>query len=124
MRVFVIGGFLISSLFKVRVSRLFIFSSFKTTPPLESLNHTIFTPHSTHTPLLHFFFLHSTLHAALRAASIRCDEPGQATLINLLLHNYLSENLVEQADVLVSKAPFPESATNNDAARYLFYLGE
>jgi len=44
-------------------------------------------------------------------------------LLNLLLRNYLSEDLVAQADLLVSKTTFPESAPNSETARYLYYLG-
>lgn len=44
-------------------------------------------------------------------------------LLNLLLRNYLSEHLVSQADLLVSKTTFPESAPNSEAARYMYYLG-
>jgi len=44
--------------------------------------------------------------------------------MNLLLRNYLAYNLYDQADKLVSKATFPESASNNEWARYLFYLGK
>lgn len=60
---------------------------------------------------------------ALRTATLRSDESGQATLINLLLRNYLNDNLVEQADLLNAKATFPASATNNEAARYYYYCG-
>ncbi|KAH9514326.1 26S proteasome non-ATPase regulatory subunit 3 [Bulinus truncatus] len=63
------------------------------------------------------------LHARLRTATLRCDHEGQATLINLLLRNYLHYNLYEQADKLVSKSTFPESASNNEWARFLYYLG-
>lgn len=63
------------------------------------------------------------LHARLRTATLRSDHEGQATLLNLLLRNYLHYNLFEQADKLVSKSTFPESASNNEWARYLFYLG-
>jgi len=42
--------------------------------------------------------------------------------MNLLLRNYLAYNLYDQADKLVSKATFPESASNNEWARY--YLGK
>lgn len=48
---------------------------------------------------------------------------GQAVILNCLLRNYLHYNLYEQADKLVSKSTFPESASNNEWARYLFYLG-
>ncbi|ESO86782.1 hypothetical protein LOTGIDRAFT_207043 [Lottia gigantea] len=63
------------------------------------------------------------LHARLRTATLRSDFEGQATLINLLLRNYLHYNLYEQADKLVTKSCFPESSSNNEWARYLYYLG-
>jgi hypothetical protein len=43
--------------------------------------------------------------------------------MNLLLRNYLHYNLYDQADKLVSKSVFPESANNNQLARYMYYLG-
>ncbi|KAK0058684.1 26S proteasome non-ATPase regulatory subunit 3 [Biomphalaria pfeifferi] len=67
--------------------------------------------------------IRTVLHARLRTATLRCDHEGQATLINLLLRNYLHYNLYEQADKLVSKSTFPESASNNEWARFLYYLG-
>ncbi|KAJ3330630.1 26S proteasome non-ATPase regulatory subunit [Blyttiomyces sp. JEL0837] len=63
------------------------------------------------------------LLAAQRTAILRHDVELQATLLNLLLRNYLHFNLYDQADKLVSKTSFPESAGNNQAARYLYYLG-
>jgi 26S proteasome regulatory subunit N3 len=45
-------------------------------------------------------------------------------LVNLLLRNYLLFNLYEQADKLVTKSSFPASASNNEWARHLFYLGK
>ncbi|KDQ13346.1 hypothetical protein BOTBODRAFT_45289 [Botryobasidium botryosum FD-172 SS1] len=63
------------------------------------------------------------LLAAQRTASLRRDDDCQATLINLLLSNYLSANLYSQADKLVSKTTFPTSAGNTQLARYLYYLG-
>jgi 26S proteasome regulatory subunit N3 len=41
----------------------------------------------------------------------------------LLLRSYLEYNLYDQAHKLVSKSTFPAHASNNDWARYLFYLG-
>ncbi|KAJ3413077.1 26S proteasome non-ATPase regulatory subunit [Chytridiales sp. JEL 0842] len=64
-----------------------------------------------------------TLLAAQRTATLRHDAETQAVLINLLLRNYLHFNLYDQADKLVSKTTFPESAGNNQQARYLYYLG-
>ncbi|GFR92199.1 26S proteasome non-ATPase regulatory subunit 3-like [Elysia marginata] len=63
------------------------------------------------------------LHARLRTATLHSDHEGQATLVNLLLRNYLHYSLFEQADKLVSKSTFPDSASNNEWARFLFYLG-
>jgi len=48
---------------------------------------------------------------------------GAAMYITLLLRNFLLHNLVAQANVLISKANFPESASNNQFARYFFCLG-
>ncbi|NWX43782.1 PSMD3 ATPase, partial [Steatornis caripensis] len=65
----------------------------------------------------------SFLHARLRTATLRHDADGQATLLNLLLRNYLHYNLYDQAEKLVSKSVFPEQANNNEWARYLYYTG-
>jgi 26S proteasome regulatory subunit N3 len=61
------------------------------------------------------------LLAAHRTACLRHDEIGQATLLNLLLRNFIHYNLYDQASKLVSKTTFPESASNNQFVRYLFY---
>lgn len=64
------------------------------------------------------------LLAAYRTASLKHDQIGQATLLNLLLRNYLEFNLYEQADTLMRKTSFPEGdASNNQLARYLYYTG-
>lgn len=63
------------------------------------------------------------LHSRLRTATLRNDFEGQAVLINCLLRNYLHYNLYDQADKLVSKSVFPETASNNEWARFLYYLG-
>lgn len=60
---------------------------------------------------------------AQRTATLRHDSETTAMTIILLLRNYLHYNLYSQADRLVSKINFPESATNNLIARYLYYLG-
>lgn len=85
----------------------------------------------------------SFLHSRLRTCTLRKDFEGQAVLINCLLRNYLfyslydqvSHNLIFlcrkicltkdffQADKLVSKSVFPESGSNNEWSRYLYYLG-
>lgn len=63
------------------------------------------------------------LLASLRTATLRKDIDTQATLITLLLRNYLLTSHITQADHLVSKTVFPESAANNLIARYQYYLG-
>ncbi|XP_014253269.1 probable 26S proteasome non-ATPase regulatory subunit 3 isoform X2 [Cimex lectularius] len=63
------------------------------------------------------------LHSRLRTATLRNDFEGQAVIINCLLRNYLHYNLYDQADKLVSKSIYPESASNNEWARFLYYLG-
>ncbi|EDW90368.1 probable 26S proteasome non-ATPase regulatory subunit 3 [Drosophila yakuba] len=63
------------------------------------------------------------LHARLRTATLRNDFEGQAVLINCLLRNYLHYALYDQADKLVKKSVYPESASNNEWARFLYYLG-
>ncbi|KAI9104690.1 proteasome regulatory subunit C-terminal-domain-containing protein [Phlyctochytrium arcticum] len=60
---------------------------------------------------------------AQRTATLRHDDDTQAMLINLLLRSYLHYNLYDQADKLVSKTVFPETASNNQTARFLYYLG-
>ncbi|KAJ1521060.1 hypothetical protein ONE63_002767 [Megalurothrips usitatus] len=62
-------------------------------------------------------------HSRLRTATLRNDFEGQAVLINCLLRNYLHYNLYDQADKLVSKCSYPETASNNEWARFLYYLG-
>lgn len=64
-----------------------------------------------------------TLLAALRTAVLRKDIDTQATVIVLLLRNYLATSHITQADLLVSHTRFPENASNNQVARYLYYLG-
>ncbi|KAG5547621.1 hypothetical protein RHGRI_013347 [Rhododendron griersonianum] len=68
-----------------------------------------------------------------RIATLRHDELGQETLLNLLLRNYLHYNLYDQAEKLRSKAPHFEARSNQQATpicihsyfcRYLFYLGK
>jgi 26S proteasome regulatory subunit N3 len=60
---------------------------------------------------------------ALRTAVLRKDVDTQASVIVLLLRNYLSTAHISQADLLVSHSQFPETAANNLVARYLYYLG-
>lgn len=63
------------------------------------------------------------LHSRLRTATLRNDYEGQAVLLNCLLRLYLHYNLYDQASKLVSKSVFPEVASINEWARFLYYLG-
>merc|ERR1711997_710200 len=63
------------------------------------------------------------LHGKLRTATLNKDFEGQAVLINCLLRNYLQYKLYDQAHKLVLQTAFPESASNSEGARYLYYLG-
>jgi 26S proteasome regulatory subunit N3 len=67
--------------------------------------------------------LRPTLLSALRTAVLRKDIDVQSTVIVLLLRNYLSTSHISQADLLISHTKFPENASNNQVARYLYYLG-
>ncbi|XP_015575982.1 probable 26S proteasome non-ATPase regulatory subunit 3 isoform X2 [Ricinus communis] len=57
------------------------------------------------------------LLALHRIATLRHDELGQETLLNLLLRNYLHYNLYDQAEKLRSKAPRFEAHSNQQASR-------
>ncbi|XP_010935159.1 probable 26S proteasome non-ATPase regulatory subunit 3 [Elaeis guineensis] len=68
--------------------------------------------------------IRGTLLALHRMATLRHDELGQETLLNLLLRNYLHYNLYDQSEKLRSKAPRFEAHSNQQFCRYLFYLGK
>lgn len=61
---------------------------------------------------------------ALRSASLRHDTESSASIITLLLRNYLLCHDVSQASNLVEKTEFPENAGNALFARYYFYLAK
>lgn len=67
--------------------------------------------------------IRQTLLGALRTAVLRKDQDTQATVTNLLLRNYLSTSHISQADLFISHSEFPPAASNNQIARYLYYLG-
>ena len=48
---------------------------------------------------------------------------GQATTMNIIIRIYLQQNLYEQARNFMVKTSFPESVSNNQYARYLYYQG-
>lgn len=61
------------------------------------------------------------LLAWYRTATLQHDAASQAVLLNLLSRNYIAYNLYDQADKLLSQAPFPETRSNNQLARHLYY---
>lgn len=68
--------------------------------------------------------IRGTLLLAHRTACLRHDAMGQATLVNLLLRNYLHYNLYDQALLLFeNSSDFPASASNNQFVRHLYYRG-
>jgi 26S proteasome regulatory subunit N3 len=69
------------------------------------------------------FTIRETLLTALRSAVLRKDQETQAATIVLLLRNYISTASINQADLLVAHNQFPLTASNNQVARYLYYLG-
>jgi 26S proteasome regulatory subunit N3 len=63
------------------------------------------------------------LLAALRTSVLRKDQETQAAVIVLLLRNYISTADIPQADALIAQTDFPHTASNNQVARYMYYLG-
>ncbi|VEU34441.1 unnamed protein product [Pseudo-nitzschia multistriata] len=67
--------------------------------------------------------LRNVMAKAHNMACLRRDVDSQATLLNLMLRDLLEHSQVEQANKLLSNATFPESASNNELCRYLYYSG-
>lgn len=67
--------------------------------------------------------IRSHLLSSYRTAVLRHDVASQAMLLNLLLRNYIAYSLYDQADKLIHRAPFPETRSNNQLARNLYYTG-
>ena len=74
-------------------------------------------------PMAPVISIRQSLLAALRTSVLRKDQDTQATVTTLLLRNYLSTSHITQADLLISHSQFPPAASNNQIARYLYYLG-
>lgn len=64
-----------------------------------------------------------SLITAHRTACLRHDEYGQSVLINILLRSYVETKEIDSAASLLSKASFPESASNAQLVRKLYYEG-
>lgn len=63
------------------------------------------------------------LFDAYKMACLQQNHIGQATLMNIIIRSYLAQNLYEQARNFIQKTTFPESSSNNQYARYLYYVG-
>ncbi|KAA6411699.1 MAG: proteasome regulatory particle subunit [Lasallia pustulata] len=74
-------------------------------------------------PMAPVVSIRQNLLGALRTSVLRKDQDTQATVTTLLLRNYLSTSHISQADLLISHSQFPPAASNNQIARYLYYLG-
>ena len=74
-------------------------------------------------PMASAVSIRPNLLQALRTSVLRKDQDTRATVTTLLLRNYLSTSHISQADLLVSHSEFPPAASNNQIARYLYYLG-
>jgi len=59
-----------------------------------------------------------------RTACLQHNEPGQAVLTNCIIRNYLHYNLYNLADKFRLRTTFLESRSNNQLARYSFYVGK
>lgn len=59
-----------------------------------------------------------------RTATLRHDNFSLATLITVLLRNYLLVNDISGADKLIAKTTFPPTAPNAIIARYMFYVAK
>ena len=60
---------------------------------------------------------------AYKSCCLKLDQIGQATVMNVIIRSYLSQNLYAQARNFIEKTTFPEQASNNQYARFLYYLG-
>lgn len=59
---------------------------------------------------------------AFRTATLRHDTETRASVITLLLRDYILSNDINQAYNLVEKTEFPDEASNPVVARYYYYL--
>jgi 26S proteasome regulatory subunit N3 len=67
--------------------------------------------------------LRADMAKAHNMACVRRDVDCQATLLNLMLEDLIVHSQIEQAHKLLSNSAFPESASNNQMCRYMFYSG-
>lgn len=60
---------------------------------------------------------------AYKDCCLQQNQIGQATTMNIIIRSYLQQNLYEQARNFIIKTVFPESVSNNQYSRYLYYVG-
>lgn len=72
-----------------------------------------------------FLSIRPSLFKAYRTACLRRNDMGRATLVNLLLRNYIRFNHYELAGKLLDSIPeqYPASVSNNQFVRHLYYVG-
>ncbi|ODV64147.1 proteasome regulatory particle lid subunit RPN3 [Ascoidea rubescens DSM 1968] len=66
--------------------------------------------------------LRSPLLLALKSSSLKHDTETHASIITLLLRNYLITNDIQQSINFIEKIQFPTNAGNNLISRYYYYL--
>lgn len=69
-----------------------------------------------------WFSIRPALLSGLRSATLRHDDETTASIITLLLRNYLFTHDISQAANLCEKIVFPANAGNALTARYYYYL--
>ena len=67
--------------------------------------------------------LRPAMFQAYKDCCLQQNQIGQATTMNIIIRSYLQQNLYEQARNFIIKTVFPESVSNNQYARYLYYVG-
>jgi 26S proteasome regulatory subunit N3 len=67
--------------------------------------------------------IRSELLKAFKTCCLKQDKHGQAVLMNLLLRNYIQENLYDQANQLITKSQTIDFHSNSQLARYFYYKG-
>ena len=72
-----------------------------------------------------YISIRPALFTAYRTACLRRDDMGRATLVNLLLRNYIRFNHYELALKLLDGIPeqYPAAVSNNQFVRHLYYVG-
>jgi 26S proteasome regulatory subunit N3 len=71
-----------------------------------------------------FVDIREQLLDAYNKSCLKNDEIGQATLINLVLRNYMAYQNFEAAHNFIEKAHFPEQKSTNEYCKYLYYTAK